>query len=163
VGDVMVYPTCGGKCISPYFASKELNRQYGPAGPTPWSQDGWAAMVIIDRGRAFDFLSWYRGVTTAEATHEKPSLDSLRANVLWRLGSPGTCSANHFRKLELEKIGALPVDPELVKHVFPGLKPGISAAVSDISISNSMSAAPHMSRLVIPKPTLLGIVKILRS
>jgi hypothetical protein len=41
MGDVIVYPTCGGKCINPYFASKELDRQYTKSGPMPWKQDGW--------------------------------------------------------------------------------------------------------------------------
>jgi len=40
-GDVIVYPTCAGKCINPYFASKELDRQYTKDGPLPWMQDGW--------------------------------------------------------------------------------------------------------------------------
>ena len=29
----------------------------------PWIPDGWSAMVIIDRGRTFEFLSWYRPLT----------------------------------------------------------------------------------------------------
>src|SRR5262245_34609325 len=35
-GDVMVYPTCGGKCINPYFATKELTQHYKASGP--WIQ-----------------------------------------------------------------------------------------------------------------------------
>jgi hypothetical protein len=42
--------------------------------------------------------------------------------------------------MELEKIGSLPVDREKVKHVFPGLRPGVSAAVQDISMANSMKS-----------------------
>jgi hypothetical protein len=61
VGDVAVYPTFGGRCINPYFASRELDR-LGTREPA-WKQDGWSAMVIVDRGRAFDFLSWYRPLT----------------------------------------------------------------------------------------------------
>ncbi len=173
IGDVLVYPTCRGASINPYFASKEmLNVPTSGAGFTPWTQDGWGAMVIFDRGRAFDFLSWYRALTIAEARSEKPSLDSLRGSVLWRLGRPGTCSANHFKKLELEKIGRLPIDGEKLNLFFPDLKPGISAAVSDISISNSMSSAPYVRKEMIAEPgtarrglapTMLGIGQILRE
>ena len=148
-GDVIAYPTCGGKCINPYYASKELNKRYTKDGPTPWMQDGWAAAVIIDCGRAFDFLSWYRPLTVAEAVVEKPVLDSLRGNVIWRLQQPATCSPTHFARMELEKIGNLPVDPEKVRTVFPGLRPGISAAVSDISIANRLGAAPRVGSDVI--------------
>jgi hypothetical protein len=162
-GDVVVYPTAGGKCINPYFASKEVQK---------WQQDGWAAMTIVDSGRAFGFLSWYHAVTLAEGTAEKPTLESLRGELLWRLGSPGTCSTSQFRKMELEKIGNWPVDVEQLNRVFPGLRSGDSAAMSDISISNSMSAAPYVSRHVIPKPgaaprgfapVMLGIEQILRK
>jgi hypothetical protein len=146
VGDVMVYPTSAGQCINPYFPS----RQPG------WTQDGWAAMTIIDRGRAFEYLAWYRAVRLAEATREKPSLDFLRGDLHWRLGTPGTCSPAHFRKIELEKIGAFPVDPVKLDRLFPGLKPGISAAVNDISIVNSMSASGRGSR-----STVTGIGQIL--
>jgi hypothetical protein len=147
-GDVLLYPTMAGKCINPYYPSKQPG----------WRQDGWGAMAVIDRGRAFEYLAWYRALRLTEATREKPSLDFLRGDLAWRLGSPGTCSPAHFRKMQLEKIGAFPVDPEKLDRIFPGLKPGISAAVSDISIANSMSATGKGSR-----PAVAGIGQILRG
>ena len=171
-GDVLVYPTCGGRSINPYYPSKELNVYYDKGGPRPWEQDGWAAMVVIDCGRAFGFLSWYRGVTIVYAQPGKPSVDNLRGEVLWRLGSPGTCSASHFKKMELEKIGVLPIDQEKLKQVFPDLRPGVSAAVQDISIANSMNTAPDVQASSIPKPgelakghasTMMGIEQILQQ
>lgn len=169
-GDVIVYPTCGGKCINPYFASKELSRQYTKDGPLPWMQDGWAAALIIDCGRAFDFLAWYRPLTAAEARREKPSLESLLGAVLWKLELPGTCSPGHFKKMELQKIGALKIDAQKVKNVFPDLRPGISAAVSDISIANRLNVFSQIPALRIPKaaesakgrsPTMMDIEQIL--
>jgi hypothetical protein len=99
--------------------------------------------VIIDCGRAFEFLSWYRPLTLAEARREKPSLDWLRGDVFWTLKLPGTCSATHFKRMELEKIGNLAIDPGKLGKLFPGLRPGISAAVSDISLGNRLHSAPH--------------------
>jgi len=171
-GDVIVYPTCGGECINPYFASKELNRHYTRDGPLPWMQDGWGIAVIIDCGRAFDFLAWYRPLTVAEARSEKPTLQSLMGAVLWKLESPGSCSSTHFKKMELEKIGALKIDAQKVKNVFPNLRPGISAAVSDISIANRLNIFPQTPAWAIPKPgeatkgrarTMIGIEQILLS
>src|SRR5262245_31319974 len=170
VGDVIVYPTCEGKCINPYYASKELDKRYTKDGPVPWMQDGWAAAAIVDCGRAFEFLSWYRPLTVAEARTEKPALDSLRGDVLWRLELPGTCSPTHFKRMELGKLGSLPVNPDKVKKSFPGLRPGVSAAVSNISIANRLSAMPYVGSWGIPKPgesargqapTLRGIEQIL--
>ena len=172
VGDVIVYPTCHGKCINPYFASKELNKHYTKDGPVRWMQDGWAAATIVDCGLAFDFLSWYRPLTVAESSSEKPTLNSLRGELLWRLQSPGTCSVRHFRKMELEKIGRFPLDPAKVALLFPGLRPGISAAISDVSIANRLTAMPHVPSLAIPEigesargrsRTLRGIDQVLKD
>jgi len=169
VGDVIVYPTCGGRCINPYFPSEELDKQYTKQGPVPWAQDGWAVAVIIDCGRAFDFLSWYRPLKIVGTTSEKPALDSLRRDIVWRLDLPGTCSPSHFKKMELEKIGNLPVDPQKVRNVFPGLRPGISAAVGDISIANRLSTVPLGSWTIAKPgeplrgraPSIIGIEQIL--
>jgi hypothetical protein len=142
-GDVLVYPTCGGKCLNPYFAAKDRNRRYTRDGPMPWVQDGWAAAVILDCGRAFEFLSWYRPLTLATAVVDRPTPYSLRGDLFWRLEGPGTCSPTHFKRMELEKIGNVPVDSEKIGAVFPGLRPGVSAAISDISIANRLNVAPH--------------------
>jgi hypothetical protein len=142
VGDVLVYPTCGGRNINPYYASRTRNVVFDTGGRKPWRQDGWGAMVVIDRGRAFGFLSWYRAITLARAQSARPGLDALRGDVRWRLGAPGTCSASHFRKMELQRIGSVPIDEGKVRQAFPDLRPGVSAAVHDISIANSMKAVP---------------------
>ena len=46
---------------------------------------------------------------------------------------------------ELETIGTLPLDAGKVAQVFPGLRPGTSQAINDISIANSMRADPASS------------------
>ena len=169
-GDIIVYPTCRGKCINPYFASKELDRQYTKDGPLPWMQDGWGAALIIDCGRAFDLLAWYRPLTIIEARSERPSVESLRGAVLWKLETAGTCSQAHFSKMELQKIGTLSIDAAKVKTVFRDLRAGISAAVSDISLSNRLGVFSHTPAWAIPEPgrtakgrspTIIGVEQIL--
>jgi len=129
MGDVLSFPTCEGSCINPYFASKERDRSWK-------GQDGWSAAVIVDRGRAFEFLTWYRPLI-AQATPDRPTLLDLRSKVPWKLERAGTCSASHFKKMELEKIGAMPIDREKLTRELGELRPGISAAINDISIANS--------------------------
>ena len=157
VGELLVYPTCEGENINPYYPSKEKTIHYTRTGPMPWKQDGWGAMLILDCGRAFDFLSWYQPATLAEARAEKPTANSLRDAMLWNLESPGTCSASHFRKMELEKIGVLPLDREKVSGVHPK-RPGtgVSAAVQDISIANRMKAARPGTAIPNPRGTQRG-------
>lgn len=172
VGDVLVYPTFGGRCRNPYFASSEKDRM-GSMAPA-WTRDGWSAMVIADCGRAFDFLAWYRPLTISHARPQSPTLDELRGEVLWRLARPGTCSPVHFRRMEFEKIGVLLIDPDKLRQAFPEMRPGARAAISDISIANAVSVAPYVPEVLMPKPgepanhsrgkpcpTILGIGQIL--
>jgi hypothetical protein len=131
IGDVLAYPTSRGKCINSYFASKE--RISG------WKQDGWSAAVIVDLGRAFDFLAWYRPLVVMAALVAKPTLTALLSTRQWTLGRPGTCSGVHFKRMELEKIGTLPIDGNKLKRTFPTMPSGIYQAVNDISIVNELS------------------------
>jgi hypothetical protein len=176
IGDVFAYPTFRGHCINPYYTSKELDNKYAApgGGAEAWTQNGWSACVIIDRGRAFGFLSWYRPLTLSMATPHKPVLEALRGEVLWKLRRTGTCSALHFRRLELEKLGAFEVDAEKLRRVFPEIKPGLLAAANDISICEGLSVAAAAPKTVMPTaaeppkparrepyPAILGIEQIL--
>ena len=145
IGDVIAYPTCHGRCINPYYPSKERDTQYTESGPQPWTQDGWGAAVIVDCGRAFDFLSWYRPLVPFYGWRERPSLSDLMIDTSWRLEIPGTCSPSHFRKMEVVKLATIPVDGAKLDRMFPERRPGkagISAAVSDISIANRLRVIP---------------------
>lgn len=175
VGDVFVYPTFGGRCINPYFASREQDNKYwSKDGPTAWKQDGWSVVVIVDRGRAFEFLSWYRPLTISTATAHKPTLASLYGDILWKLDRAGTCPALHFKRLELEKLGTLKIDREKLMRSFQDMKPGARAAIDNISIAEGLSVGPAIREVLMPRPgeplnfswgkpypTILGIEQIL--
>ena len=149
-GDVFVYPTFGGRCRNPYFV-EQGNDRMGTAA-RPWQIDSWSAMVIVESGRAFDFLAWYRPLTLARATAEKPDIVSLKGDLIWKLARPGTCSAPHFKRMGIEKIGSVVIDLAKLIACFGELRPGTSAAVSDISIANQISVAPYLSEQRIGVP-----------
>lgn len=144
VGDCLVYPTSGKDCINSYYASKE--KMPG------WKHDGWGAMVVVDRGRAFDFLVWYTPLTTFVPMLEKPTFATLRSITSWVLKRPGTCSPVHFKRLELEKVGSLTIGRDKLARAFPSMKPGTSAAIDDISIANALGFLPPAASV----PTTLG-------
>lgn len=151
VGDVLIYPTCEGNAINPYFASKARDRSWK-------GQDGWSAAAIVDRGRAFEFLAWYRPLIAAAMT-DKPALTALLGERPWKLKQAGTCSASHFKKMELLKIGHLPVDRDKLVRAFGGLHAGTSAAINDISIANSFRhASPLLMKRIVSVPTLRDIL-----
>ena len=176
IGDVFVYPTCAGQCINPYIGSREMQKFHRKDGSVSWEwrQDGWAAMVVVDRGRAFDFLSWYRPLTVAQATDEKPTLEGLRGELLWKLSWPSTCTATHLKRMELEKIGVWPIDDAKLRGQFRHMQPGTNHAINDISLANGLNVGPSIPASAMPRPgepptsgrgrpypTILGIVQIL--
>jgi len=131
-GDVLIYPTSKGHCINSYFPSKERM-------VPKWSPDGWSATIIVETGRAFDFLAWYRPMTVETGFSAKPSIHDILSACPWVLRSPGTCSPTHFKRLELEKIHVLEVDASKLKALFPGLRSGTSKAINDVSIANELN------------------------
>ena len=145
VGDVLVYPTSDGKNINPYFPSKE---RMVPA----WQQDGWSAALIVECGRAFDFLAWYRPLTIAVALEEKPGIAQLRLTTIWVLKRPGTCSPVHFKRMGLEKVGTVPIDAAKLNRSFPARPNGMAEAVSDISIANHLDVGPTFPAELIHLP-----------
>jgi hypothetical protein len=156
-GDVLVYPTFGGRCRNPYFVDQDNDRM-GTAAQ-PWQIDSWSAMVIVDSGRAFDFLAWYRPMALGSAVAEKPSLATLQGDLLWRLARPGTCTASHFKRMGIEKIGAVNIQRNNLTNCFGELRPGTSAAVSDISIANQISVGPYLPAARMAEPGNLASVK----
>lgn len=146
VGDVLIYPTCGGDCWNPYTTHADQLKIYGPRGGEPWSADGWGAIVIIERARAFGFFAWYRPLVIDRARKEQPSMATLE-QAGWRLESPGNCSKTHFQRMRLEKIGFVPIAADRIRALWPNLRGGDWAGVQDISIANRMSiSAVHLAR-----------------
>ena len=145
-GDCLVYPTMGGDSVNPYFAAEKWAQR--------WQPDGWAAMMIVDAGRAFEFLAWYRPITIATAWTEKPTAETVTAAIGWNLRSPGTLSAAHFKKMALELVASLKIGSEHVTKAFGDLKPGTYQAIHDISLANEMqvASAPPIAK----RPLLVG-------
>jgi hypothetical protein len=161
IGEVFTYPTSNGCCINSYFSSK--------LKIPGWSEDGWGAMVIVDRGHAFDFLAWYRPLVMTVSAEVCPSTATLRAiDAEWVLRRPGTCSAVHFRRLELSRVAVLPIDRGRLLGVTGPLRPGTSQAINDISIANELGTLPasgERPRPLSSEPPLLvrGLATILES
>ncbi len=118
---------------------------------SPWIPDGWRQFVILNRGRAFDYLAWYQPLVCKKPVLQKPTLASSGADLWWQLDSPHTCPHRHFEELGLEAIGALPIDMDKARQRFRKTRPGIvylgwdgrSCAVNGITISETMYPSSH--------------------
>ncbi len=131
-GDLMVYPVgSDGEAPNPYMSQQMIADH--------WKHAGWGAMIILECGRAFDYLTWYRPVVLMQArpVSARPDLESLLAESQWRMGLPGTCSKSHHKKMQLECVGRVDLPPAKSAKLLAGLEDGNEYAINDISIANS--------------------------
>ena len=118
---------------------------------SPWIPDGWRQFIILNRGRAFDYLAWYQPLVCKKPVLEKPRLANAGADLWWELDTPHTCPRRHFDDLGIDAIGALPIDMEKARTRFQKTRRGFvylgwdgrSAAVNGITISESMFPSSH--------------------
>jgi len=118
---------------------------------SPWIPDGWRQFVILNRGRAFDYLAWYQPLVCKKPVREKPRLADAATDLWWELDTPHTCPQRRFDDLEIDAIGSLPIDMEKARARFQKTRRGIvylgwdgrSAAVNGITISESMFPSSH--------------------
>lgn len=142
-GVLYVCPTEGSAAINPYIGRKS---SYGRG----FTQDRWRLFLIVARDRAFGYLPWYQALVAKRVTAEKPALADALADWWWELSTPKTCSPRHARIMEIEALGPLVLDPERLAARFPQRNrdawfgyPGVSAAVNDITIGNTMTPAMY--------------------
>jgi hypothetical protein len=141
IGDVIAYPTDKGKCINPFLPPGHSLS----TGFLAWNQDGWNLFVVIDRGRAFDFLTWYRPLVLTSPASQVSALRYQDSDAIWKFELGGTCSTSHFQRMRLQKIAHLSIDPAKLKIIFPDMRPSNSQAISNISIANRLSVTRHAS------------------
>jgi len=144
IGVLYTCPVEGSSCINPYFTTKDFERFH-------WSPNGWRQFVILDRGRAFDYLAWYQPLVCKRPVQQKPQLADTRADLWWELDTPKTCSPRIFERMGIVSIGSLPIDTEKARVRFAKSRPGIvflgwggrGAAVNDVSIADTMNPSSH--------------------
>ena len=144
IGVLYACPVQGSSCINPYFSKKQLDE-------FPWIPDGWRQFVILDRGRAFDYLAWYQPLVCKKPVREKPRLSDAGADLWWQLHTPKTCPQSHFDRMGIAAIGRVPIDMDKARMRFAKRKPSIvflgwggrGAAVNDITICDTMNPSSH--------------------
>jgi hypothetical protein len=144
IGVLYACPVKGSSCINPFVGKKNFDG-------SPWIPDGWRQFVILDRGRAFDYLAWYQPLVCKKPVQARPLLSDAGADLWWELDTPKTCPQRHFDRMEIAAIGGLPIDLEKARARFAKRRPSIvflgwggrSATVNDITIADSMHPSSH--------------------
>jgi hypothetical protein len=135
VGDVIAYPTSKGRALNPYMTPSDME-QYLKA--YEWVADGWGLVVIIERGREFELLAWYRMLLLPSPLPDKPTLASLTEDRVWFLEAPGTCSKLDVKRMHFERIGGLHIDPVKVERVFADRESPRGPALDNCAIAEHM-------------------------
>jgi hypothetical protein len=144
VGVLYACPVKGSNCINPYRGKKNFDG-------SPWIPDAWRQFVILNRGRAFDYLAWYHPLVCKKPVQQKPQLSDAGADLWWKLDTPKTCPPRHFDIMEIAAIGTVPIDMEKARARFAKSRPGYvylgwdgrSWAVNEVSICDSMNPSSH--------------------
>jgi hypothetical protein len=96
-------------------------------------------MVVVDAGHAFDYLAWYTIMVVREELIDKPTMSALM-RAAWRIRGSCTCSAMHFKRLELERVGKVKLRRDVIESTFRKLGGGgARAAILNSSIGDRMN------------------------
>lgn len=117
LGTLYTLPCRGAACINPGRGRKTL------AG-SAWAHDGYRQFIVLERGRAFDYLAWYQAIVSIAALPGKPAFAGANADLWWQLEMPKTCSQKTFDAIEIAPLGKLPIDFAKACARFPKRRAG---------------------------------------
>lgn len=117
VGEGFAFPTMNGRGFNPWARNSQQ------AGFVP---NGWGAMLIIARGRVFDWLPWCATSSLTVDPAREPTLDDvLTAKLFAHAGLNSDHRAtlcvprrSHLRKMEMRSIGRLELDARAAARVI---------------------------------------------
>ncbi|HWP17113.1 MAG TPA: hypothetical protein VNM46_15915 [Xanthobacteraceae bacterium] len=144
VGTLYACPVRGSAAINTYRGRKDFDG-------SPWVPDGFRQFIVLARDKAFGYLPWYQPIVTIATVKERPTLANARDELWWRIELPKTCSERSFKVMEIEAIGAAPIDLSKVRTRFPywprgrvffGIDGRVNA-VNDVGIGDTMVTSSH--------------------
>lgn len=144
LGVLYACPVRGCNPINPYLSKKHYEEN-------PWSPDGWRQFVILDRGRAFDYLAWYQPLVCKKPVKERPSVARAEDDLWWQLEWPKTCPRGYSERLGIVPIGELPIDMDKARARFQRRRPGImflgwggkGSAIHEVTLGDTMHRSSH--------------------
>jgi len=115
-GECVAYPTRRGEPINPYFPHRLL---------ADWSQDSWAAFVVLGRSRLLDYFAIYLIAVYEPAHSALPRLEQLAAGVPIPFNAALVSARRRdLSKMRLEPMGRTNLRVDLIEQEFsPGAPP----------------------------------------
>ena len=112
IGEVYAFPTMRSQAFNAWYASWEQAK---------FVPDGWGAMLVLDRGRVFDWLPWCAVASLTVDPSREPSLqDAVGARVRTEAGGARCVPRRkHLDKMKMRLLGRLDVDPHKAAKIIP--------------------------------------------
>ncbi len=130
VGDLLRFPVDErDQAANPYFPVKHLESTFVPVSEK--------SCVIVEVGMAFEFFPWYRPIVQL--------FENGRPIDQWVVMNPGTVSKAHMKKMRIRIDENLDLSAAWLASIARIWTPGVNFAVSNISMSNSLSIAGKRS------------------
>ncbi|HWX66852.1 MAG TPA: hypothetical protein VNZ27_10555 [Rhodanobacter sp.] len=113
VGEVYAFPTMRGKAANAWFETWEQSR---------FVPDAWGALLILERGRAYDWLPWCTVASLTTAPERVPSLaDALSAKLLLHSQTNGAAKCVpkrvHVKRMKMQLLGRVQVNSNKASRV----------------------------------------------
>jgi hypothetical protein len=104
LGEVYAFPTMRRQAFNAWYASWEQAK---------FVPDGWGAMIVLGRGRVFDWLPWCAVAALTVDPSREPSLDDAARARLCREDGAAICvpRRTHLNKMKMRLLGQLEIDP----------------------------------------------------
>lgn len=147
VGEVYAFPTMNGFACSPWRPPRE----------GPFELDGWGALIVLDCGRAFDWLPWCALASLTVEPSRKPTIeDAIQANLIFHLQTHGAARCvpkrSDAKTMRLEKIGRVSLDSSKVEPHLSKLSINFAIecgwSIANAGYSASAQGLPRGPRLV---------------
>ncbi|MDX8430686.1 MAG: hypothetical protein SNF33_02625 [Candidatus Algichlamydia australiensis] len=120
VGDCFSFPTSNGLALNPYVSKKDAERYYNAC---KWKQNGYGLLVVCERGRVLDYLTWYRVLVMDHSPEKKPSFSKeLLIENKWSICEPGVFTNAMVKNCSFEKLGNIQFKEEKLDQIFPNRK-----------------------------------------
>jgi hypothetical protein len=125
VGDCLTYPTDTGRVRNPYVTRARDEWFYATY---PWTEDGWAAAIVLARRHRFETFARYLVAVLRYEGQARPDLErfgtldilhskTFMPDPLRRVHLVST-KRLHLQRMRVEVIGTLAVAEDLVREAF---------------------------------------------
>ena len=117
VGQTFSFPTMNNRAMNPYHRNRAQAR---------FEPDGWAAMLILGTGRAYDWLPWCAYQSLSVPHDREPTLDDVRNSRLLNIRTAELAVPRrlHLARMEAKLLGRLNLNSRTVAERVPFLPQG---------------------------------------